>query len=240
MPGVTNVGRGVTRVSPRPPDQRPTAAKLQNTSGNPGVVHQRRVPWTDRSGTAARAVPRRLRPSWVGRRCPRRLGRDAATRRAGISQRCRARRSMNRARKSGGDNNDEHHRDQRDRRQQTVVTGLTVLRDHLPARRSAQARPEPGARAARSGRSVVGGAQRPGPRFEHARRTEDARGLADREGDRGPLRRVLDGLGSHIVANDPQLAWYRRSRTSKPARSRLRTTFAMPVTRGLCTARPTW
>lgn len=41
-------------------------------------------------------LPTRLRPSWVGRRCPRRLGRYGATRRAGIAQRCRARRSMNR------------------------------------------------------------------------------------------------------------------------------------------------
>jgi len=95
MPGVTNVGRGVTRVSPRPPDQRPTA-KVQDTSGNPGVVHQRRVPWTDRSGRPLVLLPTRLRPSWVGPRCPRRLGRYGATRRAGIAQRCRARRSMNR------------------------------------------------------------------------------------------------------------------------------------------------
>jgi hypothetical protein len=111
-----------------------------------------------------------------------------------------------RRKRKGGDNNDEHHREQRDRRQQNGSHRIDSTPRPPNCSPICTGTAGPGARAARSGRSVVGGAQRPGPRFEHARRTEDARGLADREGDRRPLRRVLDGLGSHVIANDPQLA----------------------------------
>ena len=124
-----------------------------------------------------------------------------------------------RRKRKGGDNSDEHHRDQRDRRQQNGSHRIDSTSSHLPARRSAPARPEAGTRAARSGRSRWA-APTTRSALRARARTEDARGLADREGDRGPLRRRLDGLGSHLVANDPQLALYQRSRTSKPRRGR--------------------
>ena len=186
------------RIVPPTPDRGPRDRPRSQATGAPsgrGASLRRRCPV--RCGTAGKTsrppARRRLLKSFRSFRQPRGTACSEPDRR-GVQRHHLAAETFNpmsslrasvgklattvspRRKRNGGDNNDEHHCDQQDRSQQDGGHRI----DSTP--RPATCSPICTGTAGTGNASCtlrplgVGGAQRSGPRFEHARRTEDAVG----------------------------------------------------------------